>query len=213
MAALINLVGRRFGRLVVAEKSQPHISPCGTQSTVWVCRCDCGNEVAVFAQNLMRGRTLSCGCYNNEVRGKQSKTHGETDTRLYGIWCSMKRRCHNPHDTGYFRYGARGITVCDEWRNSYESFRDWAVSHGYGDGLTIDRRDNEKGYGPDNCRWATATEQANNRGKTFFVMHDGKYLPLSEWARLTGIKYGTLYYRLASGWPVDKALTTCARGG
>lgn len=212
MGAPVNLTGKRFGRLVVVEKSTPHISPCGTRSTMWLCRCDCGNEVTAFAQNLVRGSTRSCGCYNNEARSNRSKTHGETETRLYGIWCGMKRRCHNESDPKYPQYGMRGIVVCDEWRASYEAFRDWSVAHGYDDGLTIDRIDNEKGYDPDNCRWTTAIVQANNRRSTFFVAHDGKDLPLSEWARLTGIKYHTLYARLASGWSVGKAFTTQARG-
>lgn len=212
MAALLDLTGRRFGRLVVVKRSAPHFSPNGKRSTMWLCRCDCGNEVTAFSQNLVRGRTRSCGCYNDEARRKRSRTHGETDTRLYGIWCGMKRRCHNQKDEGYSTYGARGITVCDEWRNSYEAFRDWAVAHGYGDGLTIDRQNNDKGYSPDNCRWATAIEQANNRRKTLFVRHNGRYMPLADWARLTGIKYITLYARLKSGWPIEKALTTQTRG-
>lgn len=196
---LKDLTGQRFGRLVVVGRAASHISPSGQKKVKWNCRCDCGNEVEVIGQNLTRGLTRSCGCYNNEVRSRRSKTHGETNTRLYRIWCGMKRRCNNPHDERFPIYGGRGITVCAEWIESYEAFRDWAIENGYNDQLSIDRKDNDKGYSPDNCRWETPSGQANNRRNTLRVAVDGKEVPLAELARKNGVNYHTLYRRNRGG--------------
>lgn len=112
--------------------------------------------------NLLSGNTKSCHICGKVAKGRH-KIHGGYETRLYRIWCGMKGRCKNPTNKAYKDYGGRGITICDEWDKDFSAFRDWALGHGYEDWLSIDRVDNDKGYSPDNYRWATAKEQSNNR--------------------------------------------------
>lgn len=139
------------------------IKPLKTSPVKILCKCDCGNETIVLKANLVRGHTKSCGCNRSINARKLFTKHGQCGTRLYRIWVEMVHRCYLKSDTNYKKYGARGITVCDEWRNDFKSFYDWSMSNGYTDELTIDRIDSDGNYEPTNCRWATYKQQNLNR--------------------------------------------------
>lgn len=195
---LIDLTGQRFGRLVVLKRDG------NRYPTKWVCKCDCGNECSVFSENLVRGHTTSCGCFREEIRGKAKLIHGYSKTRIYGVWNKIKGRCLNPNNPSYERYGARGISICDEWLNDALSFIKWAYDHGYQEDAdygetTIDRIDNNKGYSPDNCRIANAKEQANNRRTTKYVTYNGEKHTVTEWSNILGVNRQTLNSGLWSG--------------
>ena len=200
MGALIDLTGQVFGALTVLGKA-PTLGK--GYPAMWECLCECGNTSIVRSSDLRNGRTKSCGC-GRTPHGEA----GQKKTRLYRIWSGMKTRCHNEIDHMYRFYGAKGIEVCDEWRNSFESFRDWAVSNGYREDLTLDRKESSGNYSPENCRWATYKEQENNRSNNRLITHNGRTQTLSQWAAETGIHRGTIQYRLNHGWSVEKALNT-----
>ena len=155
---LIDLTGQRFGRLTVLHRDKPK-----NKRTIWLCKCDCGNEVAVEAYNLKTSHTQSCGCLQKEATSSANKTHGMSDTRLYRIWVDMHNRCYQKSYHAYNHYGGRGITICDEWLHDFQTFFNWAIENGYKDNLSIDRIDNEKGYSPDYCRCVTMEDQYKNK--------------------------------------------------
>lgn len=202
--------------LTVICPAEDHIIIGGNCYTQWLCSCECGNRVVSRTAYIKSGNTKSCGCLVSvrakehiKALNKQQITHNGSNDRLYGIWLNMKHRCNNPNDPRYYDYGGRGITVCDEWVHSYENFRDWSVSNGYTECLSIDRINVNGNYEPSNCRWATAKEQQNNMRSNRFLTYNGETHTISEWAEITGINKSTLSKRInRSGWSVDRALTT-----
>lgn len=203
-----DLSGKRFGKLVALERVADHVSAGGAKKVRWKCRCDCGNITYVSSGNLKGGHVLSCGCEGSRnIIGKRSTTHGMTQTRLHSIWAGMKRRCYNPHEAKYPDYGGRGIKMCPEWKESFETFYEWSLSHGYERNLSIDRIDVNGDYSPDNCRWATEIEQSNNRRDNLRITYNGKTQTLAQWCQEFGVPYYFFYNRLRRGWSVERTFT------
>lgn len=196
--------GDRFGRWTVVRevdriKGHRHV----------LCKCDCGTEKIVNIGSLVNGSSTSCGCFQKECITKRNYKHGlayrsDIEIRIYNIWSNMKRRCYNPKDRGYHNYGARGITVCDEWRNDFEAFYKWAYSNGYTKELTIDRIDNDKGYSPDNCRWTTMQVQSNNTRVNRHITYKGETHTIADWGRITGLGDDLIGQRIRKGFPLEK---------
>ena len=176
---------------------------------MWKCRCDCGKETVVAMGHLRSGHTKSCGCVLRESASRRQKTHGLTRTRLYSIWSNIKCRCENPKSPNYERYGGRGITICEEWGRNFEPFKEWAFANGYKDDLTIERKDNNAGYTPENCRWATAKEQGNNKRNNHIIEINGELKTMAQWCERYGKTYDLVKQRINKlGWPPLVALTT-----
>lgn len=171
--------GQKSGRLTVLN---PEAGSKGS-ARVALCECECGTRKLVDVWQIANQVTRSCGCLVVDVASKLSLRHGEEGTRLYKVWHGMKARCQTPSAGNWSRYGGRGISVCQEWSESYEAFRDWAISAGYADDLQIDRIDNDANYEPDNCRWVSALVNANNRSNHHWLEAFGERKTLAEWAR------------------------------
>ena len=195
-----NLVGNKYGRLTVKSRAESN-----TRRTKWLCLCDCGNEKVVSGENLMSGHTKSCGCLLREA----ITSHGMSHDKLYKRWSSMKARCNNPNNPAYKNYGGRGIQVCKEWEESFDSFyRD--MIEGYEDGLELDRVNNDEGYSKENCRWVTHKE--NNRNKRTNRVIDG--INLAEYCEEHGINENRVISRITKcGWDEREALYTPKQRG
>ena len=199
---IIDLSGRRFGRLVVQTRT---ISL--NHKATWICLCDCGNTHTVRSGTLLKGEVRSCGCFQRETRGQHRRTHGASRTSVYRTWTVAKGRCYNPTDPHYDRYGARGIQMCDAWRQSFQAF--FAAVGPRPPHTSLDRINNDGHYEPGNVRWATAKQQGRNQTRTVRVVHQGEALTIGEWAERTGLHASLLYYRIRqAGWTVAEALTT-----
>ena len=204
-----SLVGKRFERLIVVSLASPVYRINGKTRRRWICRCDCGNETIVAASDLTSGNTRSCGCLHKEMLHMRFLTHGESKTSTYFTWCLMKERCLNPNNKKYKDYGARGIMVCAEWRESYENFvRDMGHRPV---GCSIERIDNNGNYEPDNCRWATPTEQSSNRRSNIWIEWNGEKMILGKAIKLSGLPRKAVEHRLRRGWGLERALKTPLR--
>lgn len=206
----LNLTGERFGKLVVIKTA----GKTKNGAYLWQCKCDCGNEIIANVGNLKNGHTKSCGCLRVDRCKTNFTKHGLEHTRLYGIWSDMRLRCYDEKNIAYHRYGGRGITICDEWKNDVKAFYDWATANGYKDSLTIDRIDNDGNYCPENCRWATVKEQASNRRSNILVTHNGKTQTMKKWANEVGTPYKVVWARMQKlGWSAERALTEPVKKG
>jgi hypothetical protein len=212
MSKRLNLVGQKFGRLTVQE-----FVGVVKRTSRWSCLCDCGNTIETRGPDLKNGNTKSCGCYMLD-RVKETQTrHGQClrngiETRTHLAWAEMQRRCYDAGRECYKNYGGRGIKVCERWlgkegfKNFYEDMGDCP------EGMQLERKDNDGDYTPDNCRWATSMEQANNRRSSRWAVLKGERKTIAQWSRDTGIGSSTLLHRLNIGWGDERALTTPLRG-
>ena len=185
----IDMIGKRFGRLVVISRAEN--SKAGHPR--WNCLCDCGGTTITDGQDLRNGHTKSCGCLHKERDSEVHIKHGMSETPNYGVWTDMKQRCLNPNNKHYKDYGGRGIVVCERW-DKFENF--YADMGNKPKGLTLERRDNNKGYFPENCFWATRKEQNRNKRSNRIIKYDGKEQCLMTWSEELGINYNTLRKRL-----------------
>jgi len=200
-----DLKGIRFGKLVVIEKDENN-----KRKNYWLCKCDCGKNKSIFRGHLTANRIDHCGCLSFQKKSAINKTHGETNTRLFKIWNGMRDRCRNPHNHSYSRYGGRGISVCTEW-SDFLTFKTWALFHGYNDTLSIDRIDNNGNYEPENCRWATNKQQANNKRNSQIITYNDETYSLSEWSEKLKIPIETLRARVRKNWSIEKIIITPLR--
>ena len=172
---------------------------------LWECQCDCGNTTIVYPQQMITGRQKACRCGKSVTFHEMHYKHGGAGTRLYEIWCSMKKRCNNPHAKNYARYGGRGITVCSEWEQ-FEPFQDWALSVGYAEALTLERKDVNGNYCPENCTWIPQKRQARNRTSNKNIQINGETHTLVEWCEIRKLNYSTVYSRIRRGATPEVAL-------
>lgn len=195
MGELIDLTGKRFGRLIVISYfGSVATNSHGRKASRWRCVCDCGEEMIVRGNSLATGKTRSCGCLQRENVLIINIKHGYTGSSIYRSWQHMKARCLNPKDDDFKHYGGRGIKVCSRWIDSFEAFLEDMGEKPKG--LTIERIDNNKGYSPENCKWATQKEQTRNTRRNRMICYKGITMCLADWADWSGIGRATLAYRL-----------------
>lgn len=199
--AFIDITGQRFHRLTTIRRVEH--SKHGVW--LWEFRCDCGNVLISVAQSVRIGRTKSCGCLSRENTSRNMAKHRLSGTKEYNVWVSMRQRCSNPNHPHFKHYGGRGITVCDRWHSFATFFRDMGNAP---TGYTLERKDNQQGYSPDNCCWATRSAQANNRRGLHLLTYNNQTLNVAQWAALLGLNKSTLHKRLKLGWPISLVLSS-----
>ena len=195
----VDHTGARFGQLVAVREGER--TSCNR--VTWLCRCDCGNEKQIAAISLVTGATRSCGCYKQAHLGDYTRTHAMSGGPEHRCWTAMKNRCFNPRSKTYQSYGAKGITVCDRWANSFEKFYEDmgprpSLAH------SLDRYPNQRGnYEPGNVRWATAREQARNMSRNRYIWFHGKRLLITDVADIVGVSCNTVSNRIQARKPIN----------
>ena len=211
MRKFIDLTGQIFNGVQVVSRADDKTSSAGRTFTAWSCVCKCGKPFTTITNSLMSGKTKSCGC--SRIGNPGTTKHGQSGggrrgvrSKEYRAWAHMNERCNNPNHKNFAHYGGRGISVCDRWKEFSLFLSDMGSAptpqH------TLDRIDNDKNYSPDNCRWATQTEQVRNRRNTKLVTCDGVTLPVQEWSEKVGVRVGLIKDRLRLGWAPEDAVFT-----
>lgn len=204
MRKVTDMSGRVFGRLTVLKL----LGRAKWGDWFWECRCECGVIKKCLGSALRSGNTRSCGCLVIDTQRSRKTTHGGSYSETYSIWNDMRYRCLNKNHQAYHNYGGRGITVCERWLKFENFLADMGERP---PGLTIDRKDNNGNYCPENCRWATRKEQANNSRHNRLITFNGKTLNMSQWANALGMSTDRLDGRINKlGWTIERALTTPA---
>lgn len=202
------MIGSRFGRLVVVRSAEVR-----NQKKRWHCECDCGGATISYQGSLRAGRSKSCGCLKVErlvasnSLSDSKQPHGLSKTRIYRIWSSMKQRCLNPLNPRWADYGGRGISICEKWMVFEEFFKD--IGDAPSPAYSLDRIDNNAGYSPDNCRWATRSEQQFNRRRRTIAI-GGRNYTIKEIAAAAGIGRTAVYERIKAGWPTEELISPIA---
>lgn len=198
-------IGDKFNFLTIKDFAD---SKAADGRPYWLCKCDCGKEKIIAQNNLRTGQVKSCGCHRENT--KSNLRHGEVKSLLYMVFIEMKSRCLNSNHKFYHYYGGRGISICEEWQEKmpkgYYNFREWALSNNYHDGLTLDRKNNDMGYSPENCHWVSMKEQNRNRRNTKMVEFHGSLVPLGKLCEDFGLHHKTVDRRLRVGWDLELAM-------
>lgn len=209
MSKLKNLIGQTFGRLTVIKR----VSNSKHGHPMWECVCSCPDETVCVVRGsaLTAGNTKSCGCIRKKTTLKLNMTHKKTGTNIYCTWANMKQRCYNPKNKQFKDWGGRGIAVCKQWRDSFEAFyKDVSKLPHFGEkGYSLNRKNNDGNYEPENVEWSNQYSQANNKRNNHLISYNGEVYSLSQWAAKLGIKRSTLDQRInAYYWSIDKAIGT-----
>lgn len=201
---LKDLTGQRFARLLVKSRATSD----GNGNARWNCQCDCGNSTVSSGFTLRNGEARSCGCWRAQSTKQRFRTHGKSGTPEYRIWAGIHQRCNNPGGDEYDRYGGRGIRVCAAWVDFGQFYSDMGAKPS--PKHTIERRDNDKGYEPSNCYWATWKEQQNNKSNNRLVVYQGQTMTLSQAADAGGqqLSGSAIQGRLKRGWSIEKTVET-----
>ena len=201
-----DLIGRKFGKLLVVERAEMPVERKTEHHAYWNCLCECGKNHIARSSDLKSGTVKSCGCLQIEKNTK----HGMRHDPLYSRWCNMKSRCHNPQNKRHPNWGGRGITVCERWRNDFKAFyEDVSRLPNFGKkGYSLNRIDNDGNYEPNNVEWANDKTQSNNKRNNHILTYNGKTQTIAQWAEEIGISPSTLYNRIITlHWSAEKALT------
>jgi hypothetical protein len=201
-----DLTDRRFGRLVVLG-----YVGVNKRATQWHCLCDCGHDCIIASASLTNGLTQSCGCFHQEQIGNLRRTHGRSRTTVYRTWQGMISRCYNPKNPAFHHYGGRGIGVCSRWKDSFENFLS-DMGERPSRNHSIERKNVNGNYAPDNCIWATSREQSRNKRNNKFITINNETLPLIDWCERHGVPYLRTLKRLGRGWNPKDALNIPNQG-